>query len=132
MIENVGSVTIFVRDQEKSKDFYTKQLGMELRRDEPMPTSNEGRWLAVAPPSSTTEIVLYPAGDEFWQHYESTIGKTQALTLTCSDLPATIRDLRARDVSILQDVQEEHWGNFAVIADCEQNSLIIIQPQAEK
>ena len=33
MFECVGSVSLFVSDQERAKDFYTRILGFELRQD---------------------------------------------------------------------------------------------------
>ncbi|ABP54415.1 VOC family protein [Salinispora tropica] len=57
MIGTLGSVTIFVTDQERSVDFYTKKLGFELRRDQKF---GPIRWVEVAPTGSATTIVLFP------------------------------------------------------------------------
>ena len=36
MIDRVGNVSLFVSDQDRAKDFYTRILGFELRQDAPL------------------------------------------------------------------------------------------------
>ena len=59
MINRVGTVSVFVTDQERAKTFYTEVFGMELRTDRPLFPGSEARWIAVAPESAETEIILY-------------------------------------------------------------------------
>ena len=49
MIEKVGTVSVFVADQDRAKAFYTEKLGMELRTDAPLYPGAAARWVAVAP-----------------------------------------------------------------------------------
>jgi hypothetical protein len=49
VIDRVGTVSVFVSDQDRAKDFYTNTLGFELRRDEPLAPGATARWVAVAP-----------------------------------------------------------------------------------
>ena len=60
MITNIGTVTMYVRDQEEALRFYTEKLGFEKRADNPMPDG--GRWLTVAPPPSQNSVRAPPAG----------------------------------------------------------------------
>ena len=128
MITAVGSVTIYVKDQERAKAFYTEKLGMAVITDAPMPAESgtDARWIALAPPGSVTEVVLYQAGDPFWEHYAATVGAVQAITLLADDLRATVEDLRAKGVKIVQAPEEQSWGSFAMIEDSEGNTLIIV------
>ena len=96
-IKGVGTVSVFVGDQDRAKAFYTNVLGMELRTDAPLYPGAEARWLAVAPKGATTEIVLY-LPDQNWEHYKQTVGQSQALTLDVSDMAAVHADLKARGV----------------------------------
>jgi len=57
MINRVSTVSVFVSDQDRAKDFYTQVLGFELRRDEPLFPGAETRWVAVAPAGSDTEVI---------------------------------------------------------------------------
>lgn len=126
MITAVGSVCVFVKDQERAKSFYMQQLGMELQHDGPMPNDTDARWISVAPPGSKTEIVLYKRGDPFWAHYEATVGAVQSITLRTDDLSATVSTLRDRGVKILQEPEDHEWGSFAMIEDSEGNTIILV------
>ena len=87
MINKVGTVSIFVEDQDRAKEFYTSVLGLELRTDAPLYPGAEARWIAVAPKGAETEIILY-LPDENWEHYRGVVGKSQSLTLDVSDIAA--------------------------------------------
>ena len=86
MITGVGSVCVFVNDQQRAKSFYIEKLGMELRRDDPMPNDSVARWISVAPPRGSTKLVLYQHGDAAWAHNESTFGAVQSITSQANDL----------------------------------------------
>lgn len=59
MIQRVGTVSVFVSDQDRAKEFYTGVLGLELRTDVELYPGATVHWLAVAPPGAETEIILY-------------------------------------------------------------------------
>jgi lactoylglutathione lyase len=130
-IERVGSVSVFVADQARARDFYTRVLGMELRADAPLFPGSEARWIAVAPPGAETEIVLY-LPDENWEHYRGTVGQSHALTLAVPDMAATAQELRARGVTFVEEPQEQPWGTFAIIEDSEGNKLILSEPAEQE
>ncbi len=109
MITKVGTVSLFVNDQDAAKTFYTEILGMEVREDQAW---GEGmRWLAVAPKGAETEIILYKP-DENWAHYAQVVGKSQALTLDVENLRVFVEELKAKGVQFAQEVTTEFWGTF--------------------
>ena len=126
MIKRVSTVSVFVSDQDRAKDFYTQVLGFELRRDEPLFPGAEARWVAVAPAGSDTEVILY-LPDENWEHYTGVVGKSQALTFEVVDMAALHTDLKAKGVKFIQEPDEQPWGIFAIIQDSEGNRLIMVQ-----
>ncbi len=127
MITKVGTVSVFVNDQQRAKRFYTDVLGMELRTDAELYPGSQARWIAVAPPGAETEIILY-LPDENWEHYRQTVGKSQSLTLTVDDMAATHAALREKGVVFLQEPDVQPWGTFAMIQDSEGNSLLLVEP----
>lgn len=129
MITQVGTVTVYVNDQDRAKDFYTRVLGMELRQDAPLYPGAEARWVAVAPKGATTEIVLY-VPDAEWEHFRQTIGKPQAITLTVTDIQGTIADLKAKGVTVTQEPEAQPWGTWAMIQDSEGSSLMLVEHPA--
>jgi lactoylglutathione lyase len=124
MINAVGNVSIFVRDQDKAKAFYTDKLGFEVRTD--MPMGEESRWLAVAPRGARTEVILYKL-DENWEHYHATIGKPQSTTFSVTDIEALHEDLKAKGVHIAQKPTVEPWGTYMVILDQDDNGLMLVE-----
>jgi len=126
MIKKVGTVSIFVEDQDRAKAFYTEKLGMELINDTPLYPGAASRWLELAPPGAETHIVLY-AFDDNWEHYRSTFQQSQSLTLHCEDLQASYRLYRERGVQFLGEPETQFWGTFALLKDSEGNTLILVQ-----
>jgi len=125
-INRVGSISIFVKDQDRAKEFYTQVLGMELRQDAPLSPGASARWLAVAPRGTQTDIILY-LPDENWQHYQQVLGKSQALTLDVTDMAALHANLKAKGVMFIQEPDIQPWGAFAIIQDSEGNRLILVE-----
>ncbi len=126
MIKRVGTVSIFVEDQDRAKAFYTEKLGMELRADNELWPGADSRWLAVAPPGAETDIILYKFDDN-WEHYRSTFQKSQSLTLQCENIDETYRLYKERGVEFLGEPETQFWGRFVMMLDCEGNTLILVQ-----
>ncbi len=126
MISKVGTISIFVEDQDRAKAFYTEKLGMELRADTPMGPGADARWLAVAPAGAETEIVLYKF-DEHWENYRSTFQQSQSLTLQCADIDETYRIYKERGVEFFGEPETQFWGRFTMLKDSEGNMLILVQ-----
>ena len=126
MIKRVGTVSIFVEDQDRAKAFYTEKLGMELIADDELWPGADSRWLSVAPAGAETQIVLYKF-DEHWEHYRSTFQQSQSLTLQCDDINETYRLYKERGVEFLGEPETQFWGTFVMMKDCEGNTLILVQ-----
>jgi lactoylglutathione lyase len=124
MFDRVGTVCIFVNDQDKAKQFYTETLGFELRQDVPM--SAFSRWLAVAPKGAATEVVLYKV-NENWQHYRGVVGHSQAVTFNVTDMDALAKDLKAKGVRFAMEPESAPWGKQAIIMDAEDNRLVLVE-----
>jgi len=128
-INRVATFCIFVTDQDRAKAFYTEALGFELRSDQPMYPGASARWLAVAPKGAETEIILYLL-DQNWEHYKGVIGKSQALTIDVTDMPAVVRELKARGVKFVSEPDKQPWGTFATIEDPDGNQLLLVEQPA--
>lgn len=126
MITKIGTVSIYVSDQQRAKEFYTQTLGFELREDAPLYPGAETRWIAVAPPGAITEAILY-IPDENWEHYKGVVGKSQSLTFSVDDMNATYADLKARGVKFVSEPDAQPWGTYATIEDSEGNTLLLVE-----
>jgi lactoylglutathione lyase len=126
MINRVGTVSIYVSDQDRAKAFYTEKLGMELRTDQPLYPGAATRWVAVAPHGAATEIILY-LPDENWEHYRQTVGKSQSVTLDVSDIQSFITTLKAKGVTVVSEPDPQPWGTNAMILDSEGNTILLVE-----
>src|SRR5207249_1447330 len=127
MIDRIGTVSIFVHDQDRAKHFYTNVLGFELHTDAPLYPGATARWIAVAPKGAATEAVLY-LPDENWQHYRQVVGQSQALSFNVTDMQALHADLKAKGVTFEQESDVQPWGTYAIILDSEGTRLILSPP----
>jgi len=125
-INKVSTVCVFVSDQARAKAFYTQQLGLELRQDQPLYPGASARWIAVAPPDAETEIILY-LPDENWDHYRQVVGKSQAITLDVTEMDQTVAGLKASGVVFVREPDAQPWGTYATIADSEGNHILLVQ-----
>jgi serine phosphatase RsbU (regulator of sigma subunit)/catechol 2,3-dioxygenase-like lactoylglutathione lyase family enzyme len=88
------SVTIFVRDIDRSLPFYLDQLGFQLVFDG---RSNAGnRWVSVAPPDGTANLTLVAPEPASPQH--KLIGRRTQVTFVTEDVAAKFREWLARGV----------------------------------
>jgi catechol 2,3-dioxygenase-like lactoylglutathione lyase family enzyme len=126
MITHIGTVSVFVSDQDRARDFYTRVLGFELRQDAPLYPGATNRWVAVAPRGAATEVTLY-LPDENWEHYSQTVGQSQALTFNVEDMNILVADLKAKGVVFTQEPDVQPWGTYAMIRDSEGNQLILVE-----
>ena len=126
MIDRVGTVCIFVANQDRAKAFYTGVLGFDLRNDMPLYPGAPNRWVAVAPRGAETEVILY-LPDENWEHYRQVVGKSQAVTFNVTDMKALHADLKAKGVVFVQEPDVQPWGTYATIEDSEGNHLILVE-----
>lgn len=126
MISRVGTVSIFVEDQDRAKAFYTEKLGMECTADNELWPGADSRWLSVKPAGAETEIVLYKFDDN-WEHYRSTFQQSQSLTLQSEDIDETYRLYKERGVEFLGEPETQFWGRFVMMKDSEGNTLILVQ-----
>jgi serine phosphatase RsbU (regulator of sigma subunit) len=90
----IHAVNIFVRDQDRSLEFYLHQLGFDLAADALLPSGQ--RFLAVAPPDGTTVLRLI-APDPNTESYKLIGRSTQVVFLT-EDVLAKYREWRRRGV----------------------------------
>lgn len=119
----LNTVTVFVRDQERSLRFYVDQLGFTLALDFPLPSGE--RWVTVSPPDGTGMISLVspkPGTDE----YEFIGRDTQASFLT-EDISATFNCWRERDIYFHSSPQGQPGGPVsATFEDPDGNSFNLV------
>ncbi|MCC3776047.1 VOC family protein [Streptomyces sp. UNOB3_S3] len=124
MISHIGTVDVFVNDQDKAVDFFVNTLGFELREDlrfGPM------RWIEVAPEGSRTRIVL--CTKDFPVYREGNIGRFTDIQFVTEDIKATHDELVRRGVRFTHEPQQMPFGgSTATFADPDGNEFNLVQP----
>jgi predicted enzyme related to lactoylglutathione lyase len=124
MITHISSVSVYVADQAKAKDFYTTKLGFTVLMDEPMGAS---RWIQLAPKGAQTALVLsQPADDmppEVNARARSLIGGFASFIFEVDDMQATYQELSGRGVEFVDKPAQQPWGWWATIKDLDGNII---------
>jgi predicted enzyme related to lactoylglutathione lyase len=118
----VGTVTVYVRDQDAAKAFYIEKLGFKLRLESPMEPGN--RWLEVVPEGAQTGIVLYKD--------ESQAGRFSGIVIETDDIQRVYQEMAARGVAFSEAPAQQDWGGIqAQFADQDGNGFVMVQLPAE-
>ncbi len=98
--------TVFVRDHDRSVQFYVGQLGFSVVADAQFEFG--GRWVAVAPPdgSSILALVVPKRGSENYKR----IGQHTQIAFIAEDINATFELWRSRGVRFLHPPQKSLFG----------------------
>jgi predicted enzyme related to lactoylglutathione lyase len=118
MIKRIATVGVYVEDQSKSLEFWTKQAGFEVRRNTPMGPA--ASWIEVAPPGAESCFVIYPrALMENWRELKA------SLVLECDDIEATVARMKENGVTFTSEPQTMSWGTYAKFIDLDGNEFML-------
>jgi serine phosphatase RsbU (regulator of sigma subunit)/catechol 2,3-dioxygenase-like lactoylglutathione lyase family enzyme len=141
----VHAVNVYVRDQDRSLEFYRDQLGFCLAFDVTLQSGE--RWVGVSPPDGTAVLTLIapdPASEEY-----KLIGQPTTVVFVTEDVVATSAEWRRRGVrfrhtprlrrvknrqsttdsaaSMLLGKQTPIWGGvFTRFEDIDRNSFALV------
>jgi len=129
------SVTVFVRDLDRSLDFYVNQLGFQLAFDGR--AQRQRPFVAVAPPDGSANLTLAAPGPDSDQY--KLIGRSTQITFITENVLAKFSEWRKRGVPFLstprlrrlkQAVHSDAapiWGGvFARFRDPDGNSFSLV------
>lgn len=123
----LGTVKVFVRDQQKSLHFYLHHLGFELAADTKSPSGE--RWLAVSPPDGTAIVSLIappPDSDEY-----ALIGQPTRVAFFTENLAAKYEEWCKRGVIFTQPpAKESDSRKSATFADIDGNSFLLVEDES--
>nr|WSY52776.1 VOC family protein [Streptomyces sp. NBC_00886] len=136
MIKGLKISTVWVLDQDRAKEFYTRKLGLEVRSDM---TMGEGgmRWLTVgAENQPDVDLTLMVPGPPAMDPESAEMvrklvakGVLGAGALTTDDIHGDYKKLKDRGVEFLQEPQERPYGIEAVFRDDSGNWFSFTQPR---
>jgi len=122
-------VSIFVDDQDKALDFYTRTLGFVKKHDVP---AGGARWITVVSPegSNDLELVLEPNGHPAARDYHEAIMKDgiPCTAFACSDIRAECKRLKERGVVFTMEPTSAGPVTLAIFSDTCGNLIQVYQP----
>jgi serine phosphatase RsbU (regulator of sigma subunit)/catechol 2,3-dioxygenase-like lactoylglutathione lyase family enzyme len=116
------AIEVFVRDQDRSLEFYQRLLGFRVLAD----TSEQswGRWVAVTPPSYGSAVLALVKAPE---SRLAMIGRRTGVTLVTDDIAAQVKKWSACGVRFVQLPTPVPWGLHATFEDLDGNQFELIQ-----
>ena len=120
--------SVFVDDQAKAAEFYTRTLGFEIRHDIDM---GGPRWLTVVSPEAPEgpELLLEPSGHRAVGPYKAALKEDgiPAASFMVDDLKAEVARLKGLGVTFTQDPVEAGPARTAVLDDTCGNLIQIVE-----
>lgn len=132
MITNVSLVSVWVKDIDDSKKFYTEILGFEVKDD--LTLGADFRWCTVAHPAQP-ELQVHlttpskPLSDDLigaMQRAQSE-GGLPGLGLAVDDCQATYEELSAKGVEFIQKPEQRPYGVEALMRDNSGNWMVLVE-----
>jgi serine phosphatase RsbU (regulator of sigma subunit)/catechol 2,3-dioxygenase-like lactoylglutathione lyase family enzyme len=130
-------VTLWVRDQERSRQFFVEKLAFEVIVDAPTPEG--GQWIIVAPPAAGwlpetsglgfpgVALCVPPEGSADQQR----IGQSTGVAFLTEDVRSLFEVWSRREVRFPIPPMEPSWGSgqarYAVFEDVDGNSFSLIE-----
>ena len=128
----VHCITVFVRDQDRSLQFYRDQLGFDVMFDvrlesgpglRPAPPSGD-RWLGVAPPDGSTFLLLITPGSD--SEEDERIGRPSLVVFATEDVATKFREWSERGVRFHHPLRQQTSGAmFTVFEDLDGNTFAL-------
>lgn len=122
-MQRVSHITLYVLDQDRAKEFYTRKLGFGVGTDQAGDGSQADLYIALIEPKQ-------PDFDaETVEQLKSLIarGALGEIFLETRDCRAAYEDLRARGIKFVQEPTERPYGIEASFRDDSGNSLVLLQ-----
>jgi catechol 2,3-dioxygenase-like lactoylglutathione lyase family enzyme len=132
----IANTQLWVHDQDDALEFWTKQVGMEVRSDVTLPEMGDFRWLSVGPPGQEEFSVVLMAipgepvmdtgtADEVRNLMAK--GFAGTIFLSTDDVQASYKELKGRGVEFTEEPTERPYGIDCGFRDPSGNSIRLTQ-----
>jgi catechol 2,3-dioxygenase-like lactoylglutathione lyase family enzyme len=124
--------SVFVDDQSKALDFYTRMLGFKVKNDVPL---GEHRWLTVVSPEDPegTELLLEPSDHPAVKPYKAALVEDgiPATSFQVDNVDSEYDRLRSLGVSFTREPMDAGPVRMAVLDDTCGNLIQLIQMKVD-
>jgi catechol 2,3-dioxygenase-like lactoylglutathione lyase family enzyme len=127
MPQQLGQITLLVKDYDEAIAYYTQTLGFELLEDTQM--SETKRWVRISPPESTCHLLLAKAANEAQEKQIGfQAGGRVMFFLYTDDFFRDYENYRSKGVEFIREPAKESFGIVSVFKDIYGNLWDLIQP----
>ena len=132
----IGTVQLWVQDQDEALAFYTEKVGFEVRMDVTLAELGDFRWLTVGPsgqPDIAVVLMAIPGPPvmdaDTADEVRNLMAKGFAGTvfLTTDDVRSDYEELKARGVEFVDELEERPYGIDSSFRDPSGNSIRLTQ-----
>lgn len=125
MITALTHVTVFVADQDKALEFYTKKLGFKIHTDAQF---GQMRWITIMPANQPNlELALMSAEGTEKALVGKQGGEKPFLSFATDNCIKTYEELKSMGVQFVSEPQDEPWGVSAAFKDLDGNIFYMCQ-----
>jgi uncharacterized glyoxalase superfamily protein PhnB len=134
----IANAQLWVHDQDEALEFYTKQVGMEIRSDVTVPELGNFRWLTVGAPGQDDVAVTLMAIPGPPVMDEQTAKEVRALMakgfagtifLVTDNCRAAYEEMLGRGVEFTEAPEDRPYGIDCGFRDPSGNSLRLTEPR---
>ena len=121
MFKRISAISIPVKDQQRSKSFYTNVLGCKVVADMPFGSDGTTRWIQLQLPDVETTLTLvnwFP---------QMPPGSAQGIVLATADMAGAHAELTRRGLAI-SAIKQQPYGQEATFSDPDGNGWVLLQP----
>ena len=122
MITSLANVSLLVRDYDEAIQWYTGNLGLELRMDGSMGGDYRFVTVGVIGQDGVSIVLHKPMAS-----YPEAQSNVHGLLFHCDDCRQQVEDLRNKGVKITLEPEEQPWGVQAVFEDLYGNSHVLLE-----
>lgn len=126
-MQQLGQITLLVKDYDEAISYYTQVLNFELLEDTQL--SETKRWVRVSPPGSSCHLLLAKAVNE---NQKAQIGCQAGgrvfLFLYTDDFYRDYKNYRSKGVEFIREPTQESFGIVSVFKDLYGNLWDLIEP----
>jgi catechol 2,3-dioxygenase-like lactoylglutathione lyase family enzyme len=129
--QQLGLVTLLVRDYDESLAFFCNRLGFELVEDTPL--TDAKRWVVVRPGGDRGAALLLAkaANAEQAASVGAQTGGRVAFFLYTDDFKRDYQALQSRGIRFLEEPRHESYGTVAVFVDLYGNKWDLIEQRTD-
>jgi catechol 2,3-dioxygenase-like lactoylglutathione lyase family enzyme len=126
MNQQLGQLSLLVREYDEAITYYTQTLDFELLEDTQL--SENKRWVRVSPPGSSCHLLLAKAsGEAQISQIGHQAGGRVFLFLYTDDFYQDYENYRAKGVEFIREPAEESFGIVSVFKDLYGNLWDLIE-----